>query len=357
MSDNIDIPVLIIGGGPAGLATSLVLTSRGVEHFIIEPTHLSQHKIGEAIPPNSIPLLKKLGLHAQLTKNHLEYHGNKVLWGNQQVKERLFITEKYQTGFILNRSVFENDLRHKTKANWLYGSCISCEDKGSFYRIRFKTNSGVHQLACQYIVDASGKKSIIAKALQIKQHKIDDGAALVFKSEMTIQPESFVHIESFSNGWIYMSPTPQKHLSIMIFTDLDLMPPSSQTELYIRSTIDQTKLIKKQLHNDFSIRNPKVRPSNTTYLEKISGTRWVAVGDAAYSFDPISSYGITSALASGFYGGHALADTLNGKQNAMIAYHHIMDKTFKKYLHQLFELFSQETRWQSNTFWKRRMRF
>ncbi|MGB0176435.1 MAG: hypothetical protein ACPF9D_04660 [Owenweeksia sp.] len=62
------------------------------------------------------------------------------------------------------------------------------------------------------------------------------------------------------------------------------------------------------------------------------------MGDAAYAYDPISSFGITSALAGGYYGGHALADTLGGRTDALKVYRYVMENAFNGYLEKLEKL-------------------
>ena len=69
--DNNQFPVIIIGGGPAGIATSLTLSFRGVSNCVIEAASEPQRKYGEAIPPNAKPLFKQLGIeHLLSSKKH-----------------------------------------------------------------------------------------------------------------------------------------------------------------------------------------------------------------------------------------------------------------------------------------------
>ena len=82
----------------------------------------------------------------------------------------------------------------------------------------------------------------------------------------------------------------------------------------------------------------------------------MAVGDAAYAFDPISSYGITSGLAAGYYGGHALADFLAGKKDGLAVYRYIMETAFQKYLKALDYQYAAEKRWPQSAYWKNRFR-
>jgi flavin-dependent dehydrogenase len=80
----------------------------------------------------------------------------------------------------------------------------------------------------------------------------------------------------------------------------------------------------------------KIMPTGTSRLDVPYGDYWIAVGDAAFSFDPISSYGITSALGSGFYAGHALASQLLKEEDAMTTYRYVLENTFEVYLNVCF---------------------
>lgn len=61
--------VLIIGGGPSGIATALTLHARGIRCCVVEALETPVRKAGEAIPPNAKPLLKQLGILSLLEHN------------------------------------------------------------------------------------------------------------------------------------------------------------------------------------------------------------------------------------------------------------------------------------------------
>jgi flavin-dependent dehydrogenase len=46
-------------------------------------------------------------------------------------------------------------------------------------------------------------------------------------------------------------------------------------------------------------RSPLVRPADSTILERCFGPGWIAIGDAALSYDPLASRGLVGALSSG----------------------------------------------------------
>lgn len=66
--------VVIIGGGPAGLAAAIGLTEQGIYPLVLEAGCYPAHKIcGEFISPEALPLLKKWGIHPTPI-THVEFH-------------------------------------------------------------------------------------------------------------------------------------------------------------------------------------------------------------------------------------------------------------------------------------------
>ena len=64
----------------------------------------------------------------------------------------------------------------------------------------------------------------------------------------------------------------------------------------------------------------RVVAANSSRLDCVSGRGWLAVGDAAMAFDPLSSQGLVQALASGIRAGEALNGRLAGEVAAMDEY-------------------------------------
>jgi flavin-dependent dehydrogenase len=80
----------------------------------------------------------------------------------------------------------------------------------------------------------------------------------------------------------------------------------------------------------------------------------VAAGDAAVSFDPLSSQGIMTAMYTGMRAGQALAAHLDGDAGALDAYAARVDEVYAAYLRGRLEVYAYETRWPDRPFWVRR---
>ena len=352
--------VIIIGGGPSGIATALTLGARGISHVIVEANLTPTRKLGEAIPPNAKPLFQKLGIfHLVEAKEHPAYYGNKSCWGNATLELKEFITGIYGHGYLLDRLHFEEQLRmHVQKQGSSFRS-------GYKFRKVIRTNKGVevrvqkdHEiqvLYAKYVVDATGRKASVCNQLGIKKQQLDHQFAMVCKATLEAPMPHQILIEATANGWWYVAPQKGKEITLLFFTDRDLVPEKKNTTAFIEKELANTVHISKLLAFallDFE--NLKIMPAGTSKLDKIYGDYWMAVGDAAYTFDPISSYGITSALASGYYAGHALASVLENKKDAMQAYSYVIENAFQGYMEKLEAQYALESRWKESAFWKKR---
>ena len=65
-------------------------------------------------------------------------------------------------------------------------------------------------------------------------------------------------------------------------------------------------------------------------LDPMMGKGWLATGDAAAAFDPVSSQGLYNALSCGFFAGKAVADELSGSKDAVAVYTEVFARTAKR---------------------------
>ena len=94
--------------------------------------------------------------------------------------------------------------------------------------------------------------------------------------------------------------------------------------------------------------------AHSAVLEPCGGPRWVAAGDAAMSFDPLSSQGLFHALFSGLVAAEAAHAYLAGDHNTLHRYRQLMRSIEHVYRLRLDFSYASETRWPSSPFWNRR---
>ena len=76
--------------------------------------------------------------------------------------------------------------------------------------------------------------------------------------------------------------------------------------------------------------------------------------DAAQTFDPLSSQGITMALTSGYGAGSAAARALAGDAAALGRYAHEQEAAWDDYARRHRHYYDCQPRWPDRPFWKRR---
>ena len=359
-NDNQDYQVIIVGGGPAGIATSLSLSSRGITNCVIEAKSLPTAKTGEAIPPNAKPLLNKLGVkHLLDHPEHTIYYGNKSCWGTDELEQKEFITGIHGHGYLLNRLYFESQLRqyltdrsNNLKAGYQLKKVIRTADG-----IEVCVDDGTQTIwmKASYIVDATGRKASVCRQLGESKIQIDSQFAITFSINLKEPISHQITIEATENGWWYAAPQQGTKLILMFFTLSELIPHKTQMKSFVLSELENSLHISQLINGgDLEFENTKIKPTGTSRLEVPYGENWIAVGDAAFSYDPISSYGITSALASGYYAGHALASALSNKKDAMLSYRYVVESAFQAYMEKLEYQYAQENRWENSLYWTKR---
>lgn len=359
-NDNQHYSIVIIGGGPAGIATALTLQARGISHCIVEAKTEPSAKAGEAIPPSARPLLRQLGIEGLVQHPlHSPYYGNKSCWGTNELVQEDFIHHLHGHGYLLNRQYFEKQLQslaQKQKTDFYAGYRLS-QIETTTMGICLEIDNGtiVKSITSRFVVDATGRKASVCRKLGIEKQQYDDQFALSFRAKLDSSIPKQIYIEAIDNGWWYAAPFGDNKMTLMFFTAKNLLPEKGNTIQYLESSYQKTIHLPKPLNlSELRPSSVKTMPVGTSSLEIPYGNNWLAVGDAAYAYDPISSYGITSALASGYYAGNALADHLIGKEDALITYRYIMEKAFQGYLEKLLHQYDSEKRWSVNSYWKNR---
>ena len=75
-------PILVVGGGPAGLATALALTRHGVPATVIERSAYDDVRIGEHLPPSGVLRLRAIAAGTGLAvEAHAASAGVVAFWG------------------------------------------------------------------------------------------------------------------------------------------------------------------------------------------------------------------------------------------------------------------------------------
>jgi flavin-dependent dehydrogenase len=365
--------VAIIGGGPAGTAAAITLARADRSVVVLEKSRYERARIGETLPPTARLSLAGLGVWAPfLAAGHLPSPGIQSVWGENELYEQHFIFNPYGQGWHLDRQRFDTMLAQAAQKAGarLYcgaqiGACLPLAAGG--WQIEFISGlpgSGRCQyLRARFVVDATGRAAVLARQQRARRINSDRlvglAEVLIPRSHESVCAESECNactlVEACADGWWYSALLPHAQLMAVYMTDADLLPRHRGSwHLFWQERLRQTIYTQARLHA-FELQDvPRVVAAHSSRLDSVSGSNWLAVGDSAMAFDPLSSQGLTHALVSGTRAGETLDRRLAGEIAALEDYDLKSNKVFRSYSRLRGVYYGREQRWPRSVFWQRR---
>lgn len=356
--------IVIIGGGIAGCIAAISLIDSyqvTLVDKLLEPTE----RIGESLAPASQRILKQLDLLEDLENQvgtlYQKNVGMQSYWGSDQV--HLVDDLRNPDGFVknLNRQAFESYLRKAVEArgvHCLWGSKLhSSSYENSHWQVQLRASDDLlhtQTISASFVIDASGRQSHFAKSLGIKR-QVEDKLVACWVTLPNTKTNTMSTISASENGWWYSTVVPSDKRIVAFHTDADLIAKSElkSTTSFLKLAQNTTTISDILKEHEHSITFQGTVAANSTKLEQVAGQQWVALGDAALSFDPLSSQGMFNAMASAMQLRTLLLEfgfTAELQKN----YTDQINQIWQHYLKHKSIFYQAETRWKTAAFWERR---
>jgi 2-polyprenyl-6-methoxyphenol hydroxylase-like FAD-dependent oxidoreductase len=341
------VEVAILGAGAAGCATALALAASGVPDVAIfdagRPS--TAFRIGESLPAAAAPLLRQLGVLDRMTAlRPLTRSGTTVLWGKEVVGHNDAVFDPAGAGWQLDRAAFDAALRDEVAARGIpifrpfrLGGIRKGADGG--YALCF---AGAGDVVARNVADML----MVCHAV-VNLGPSEVGAARIF-------------LEAVPYGWWYAARIPGNRMVAMLATDKDGLQAAGLSladAAGFQAALATTRLVGPAV----AAAGPAGAwtmgrcSATTAILSGVAGSDWVAVGDAAWSCDPLTAQGITKALADGIAAADALALRWRGAGcEALRRYQTASFARFTANLRLRAALYEAEARWPEAPFWRKR---
>jgi flavin-dependent dehydrogenase len=276
--------IVIIGGGPAGLALAAGLSLSGSNEItVIEKSTYDGNVSGEHLQAGVVPILVELKIPTEiLFDNSTPCDGIAGKWANRSIRSESIFTP-YGPDTIVHRPQFEKALVRLLEERGVK-FCL-----GATYAAIGSRDISLKNKKIPYdlLFDCSGRTS-----------RTFDNTRLIFDNLLGVSfylpsgpnGDAEVRIESAERGWWYHTRNRMWQI-VTFFTDADIY---KEIKGDLQRELDKTEVIRTRCGRLNGSRH--VSPAYTSIL-KTNPNGIYQVGDSYFSLDPLSSQGMYKAFA------------------------------------------------------------
>jgi flavin-dependent dehydrogenase len=199
------------------------------------------------------------------------------------------------------------------------------------------------------LVDATGRKAMLAGRLGGKADVADRliGAVSISESPEIAQ---WTLVEAVEDGWWYSVPLPGAGMAFAYMTDSDLWMVRNWNELLQLAPLTFERAGYRHIPPPSQI----VSAASVVRCP-VTGADWVAIGDAALAFDPLSGQGVFKSIETGARCGSAIAKYFDGDPSGLPEYGAWVKQSYRTYLSMRAQYYGSVVRWPGSRFWERRV--
>jgi flavin-dependent dehydrogenase len=326
-----DCDVVVIGGGPAGTTVATELARRGRSVLLFEKDRHPRFHIGESLLPMNIPILQKLGVHAAVERIGVRKLAADFPAENERGFNAFDFSRSLEPqpaySFQVKRAEFDEILfRNAQQAG------VTTFEESTVAGVEFNEQAAIvgvrdaagnaRDVRTRYVVDASGRSTVLGAQLGLKRRHPRHRSAAVFAHFTGVVRRADPHagnisIYRFPLGWIWVIPLSGDVTSIgAVCQPSQLRQRREDLESFFMDILHSVPGLKARMMGA-RLQGHLEATGNYSYdCRELSGPRWIMVGDAGAFLDPVFSTGVYLAMHGAGRAAELISRVLDGERAA-----------------------------------------
>ncbi|OQR36019.1 FAD-dependent oxidoreductase [Pseudomonas sp. T] len=342
-----DLPILILGAGPAGAAVALGLRRLGYPVTVI--SEWRRFAAVEGVSQRVLEGLRNSGLQRALACAAPPSQ-RRVHWNG--------VASAQNIECVLDRPRFDAGLREDLKqasVELIEAQVLAVAEEAPGWRVKLE---GGREVQGAFLVEARGRQAPLNQKGS-KARRGPETLSLLNRWQGVPGPLATA-VESLADGWAWMARLDDGRCYWQLTLDVasSQLPPREQLLDYCRERRAASTLV-RQFFGDAAEHELDLHARSSTAILCLEacGDHWIRVGDAAMAVDPLSGNGIFQSLSSALQAPLVINTLLRAPERAELAkrfHQQRVEQLFLRFARVGRDFYASETQWADLPFWQAR---